>query len=41
MNPLSKDTPQTRLTANHYIYEYADDAVLDMKKTGESGKISA
>ncbi|MEO8147700.1 MAG: glucosaminidase domain-containing protein [Bacteroidia bacterium] len=38
--PNNKDTPQTRLTVADYITEYADDAVLDMKKTGVPASIT-
>jgi LysM repeat protein len=38
--PSQKDTPAVRLTATDYVNEYADDAVIDMKKTGVPASIT-
>lgn len=38
--PNQNDTPVVRLTAAQYVNEYADDAVIDMKKTGVPASIT-
>lgn len=38
--PNQNDTPVVRLTAANYVDEYADDAVIDMKKTGVPASIT-